>query len=367
MNDKLIETDSLARLFLEDVPMLDVRAPIEFAKGALPNAINIPLLYDNERKMVGICYKNNGQDDAVKLGNELVSGDKKQARIELWHKFVKDNPDGVLYCFRGGMRSKITQSWLHEATGIEYPRVSGGYKNMRQFLLDKTDSVLKNSTAIVLGGRTGSDKTQIINKTACGIDLEGLANHRGSAFGNRVTPQPSPVDFENALAIKLIKHSASSCKIILLEDEGRNIGKVTLPSNLKAKLDTADIIIVNVPQEQRIEAILQHYVIKMNQEFVDISSKETGFENFSNYLFASLEKIQKRLGGDRHKQAKNLMQQALTAQQNNNEYAKHRIWIEFILKEYYDPMYDYQISAKQTRIKFSGNTGEVTEYIKDIA
>lgn len=119
-------------IFLNDRPMMDTRAPVEFVKGAFPGVVNLPLMTDDERQRVGTCYKQQGQQAAIVLGHELVSGAIKAERVEQWAQFARANPDGYLYCFRGGLRSQIVQQWLHEA-GLDYPRVGGGYKAMRTF------------------------------------------------------------------------------------------------------------------------------------------------------------------------------------------------------------------------------------------
>ena len=120
------ETDQFEALLCADVPLLDVRAPVEFAQGAFPSSHNIPLMNDEERARVGTCYKQEGHDAAVALGHRLVSGDIREARIDAWRRFSEAHPDGVLYCFRGGMRSRIAQQWIYEETGVLMPRVRGG-------------------------------------------------------------------------------------------------------------------------------------------------------------------------------------------------------------------------------------------------
>ena len=116
--------------------MLDTRAPVEFVKGAFPGAVNIPLMNDAEREQIGLRYKQQGQDAAIALGHQLVSGETKAARIRAWADFAHRHPDGCLYCFRGGLRSRIARQWIQEEAGIDYPRVAGGYKAMRGFLLE---------------------------------------------------------------------------------------------------------------------------------------------------------------------------------------------------------------------------------------
>ena len=116
--------------------MMDMRAPAEFDHGAFPSALSLPLMTDEERAQVGICYKQQGQQAAIELGHQLVAGQTREQRLAQWREFAQANPAGYLYCFRGGLRSQTVQQWLHEA-GIDYPLVLGGYKAMRRFLIDE--------------------------------------------------------------------------------------------------------------------------------------------------------------------------------------------------------------------------------------
>ena len=128
------ESNDHEGILLQQSPLLDVRAPIEFAKGAFPQASNLPLLNNEERHLVGTCYKQNGQDKAIELGHALVSGQTKTDRVEAWRAFCEQNPTAYLYCFRGGLRSKTSQQWLADA-GIEICLIQGGYRALRQCLL----------------------------------------------------------------------------------------------------------------------------------------------------------------------------------------------------------------------------------------
>ena len=114
-----------------------------------------------------------------------------------WAGFANAHPDGFLYCFRGGMRSQIVQQWLRAEAGIDYPRITGGYKAMRGYLIGVTDRAARGNL-LVLGGLTGSGKTEILSDLGAAVDLEGLARHRRSSFGRRAQAQPSQIDFENA-------------------------------------------------------------------------------------------------------------------------------------------------------------------------
>lgn len=149
-------------IFLNDRPMMDTRAPIEFIKGAFPGVVNLPLMTDSERQRVGTCYKQQGQQAAIVLGHQLVSGEIKAERIQAWAEFAKTHPDGVLYCFRGGLRSQIVQQWLKDEAGIDYPRVGGGYKAMRSFLLDTVEQAVAQCDLVLLGGMTGTGKTEAL-------------------------------------------------------------------------------------------------------------------------------------------------------------------------------------------------------------
>ena len=215
---ELPQLDDFRSLFLNNTQLLDVRAPVEFNQGAFPLTKNIPLINNQERTDIGIRYKNAGQDEAIRLGHELVQGKIKDERVEQWTHFVKQNPEGVLYCFRGGMRSKISQQWIYEKTGIVYPRVKGGYKAMRRFLIEQLEESSQRISPVILSGRTGIGKTLFLNKITQKIDLEGLYHHRGSVFGKHVTPQPSQIDIENNLSIELLKHLQQEHTKIILED-----------------------------------------------------------------------------------------------------------------------------------------------------
>ena len=215
------------------------------------SAENFPLINNQEREEIGIRYKNLGQDEAIRLGHELVQGEIKSERIRHWQDFFKQYPQGVLYCFRGGMRSKITQQWIYEQTGVIYPRVKGGYKAMRNYLLSRLEPESISSKPVILGGRTGSGKTRLLNSLANSIDLEGLANHRGSTFGRFTTPQPGQADFENRLAAALTKHGAAHHSHLLLEDEGRHVGKRFLPKELAQFFNSGDLVVLEVDFEER--------------------------------------------------------------------------------------------------------------------
>lgn len=368
------QVDDLASLFINDVPMLDVRAPVEFEQGAFPNAINVPLMTDAERKAVGIRYKEQGQDAAILLGAELVGEEDRVRRKQQWAEFFAKNdskpskiPGGVLYCFRGGLRSQISQQWILDETGKDYPRIAGGYKAMRRFLIDTIERIAQKIPILILGGRTGSGKTRLLKQLENSIDLEGLANHRGSAFGPTATPQPTQINFENALAIEMLKKEAVGAKFFVIEDEARNVGSLGVPQALYDAMQQSPIVKLNVPQEDRNKISIEEYIVDTKDNFNSVYGEEEGAVRLSEHLLNSLSKIQKRLGGTRYKEAQQQMESATKQYLQAGSLDGFIPVVNSLLVDYYDPMYDYQIEKKKHRICFEGSLDEVLGYIKNHA
>lgn len=352
------------RLFLEDVPLLDVRAPVEFQQGAFPHAVNLPLMNDAERHAVGIEYKQAGQDAAIRLGHQLVSGDTKAARIEQWAGFARQHPDGIVYCFRGGLRSQIAQQWLAEA-GFPRPRVAGGYKAMRQFLISTLEDRVSQSTFKVVGGLTGTGKTDVIAALTASVDLEGLAKHRGSSFGGRVERQPAQIDFENALAISLLRHEEAGRQTLAIEDEAHLIGRCALPLVLRQQTKQSDLIWVTASLPDRVARIRRDYIESLAQDYIDSFGETEGFTRFEQHLNRSLYNLRKRLGMQRYVELNDRLQLALKAQLNGGGFELHHDWIEPLLTDYYDPMYEYQRKQRQVQTVFEGSVKEVVAYLRE--
>ncbi len=358
------DTEDYLSVLLSDTPLLDVRAPVEFAQGAFPGVKNLPLMNDEERQRVGLHYKQKGQDAAIELGHALVSGDIKKARVAQWVEFARANPQGYLYCFRGGLRSRISQQWLAEA-GIQYPRIVGGYKAMRGFLLESLEKNIADTSFVLVAGFTGSGKTVVMKALTAAIDLEKLAHHRGSSFGKHATEQPVQIDFDNRLAIELLRLQKRGVKKIALEDESRLIGKCALPITMRDKMLVSPVVWVEEPIESRVERILHDYVQDLGAQFNTLLGEHAGFEAFSIRLLESLKNLYKRLGGERHTRLAQAMQQALEIQQTSGSIDAHRDWIRPLLTEYYDPMYEHQRAGKASRIIFSGDQKAVTQYLQE--
>ena len=336
-----------APIFIEDRPLIDVRAPIEFARGAFPCATNLPILTDTEREQVGICYKESGQEAAVTLGQRLVSNETRRQRLDLWQDYLAQHPTAMLYCFRGGQRSEVACAWL-QAEGFDVPRIQGGYKRLRSYLLGLLE---KLPALVIISGRTGTGKTDLLANFAQSIDLEALANHRGSAFGGRVTPQPSQIDFENAVAIRFLKQASEA--EILLEDEGRMIGRLQLPLPLQQKMRESPVLVIEEPLAARVERIFDEYIQAQWSEYVNIYGRDAGRE-FGQYLLTAVDAIRKRLGNVAHEDTRRNIVAALAMQERAGRLDGHRQWITTLLLHYYDPMYDYQLEKKAGRVRIRG-------------
>ncbi len=356
------DTDDYRALFLTPTPFMDTRAPAEFARGAFPTAMSLPLMSDDERAQVGIRYKEQGQRSAIELGHQLVCGETKAQRLENWLSFARQHPGGYLYCWRGGLRSETVQSWLREA-GVDYPRVLGGYKAMRRFLIDELERSAHAASFILVGGKTGTGKTRVIARLVRAVDLEGLANHRGSTFGQMPTPQPSQVDFENALSIALLRLLAESRETIFLEDEGGLIGTLSLPDCLRGRMAAAPLAIIEQNLDERVDVVVEDYIVDLGRRYA-LRFGEQGPMRHCEKLLSDLSRIRKRLGGERTKMAHDIMRAAFDLQWREGDLSGHREWIARLLEEYYDPMYEYQLSKRQGEQLYRGDRQAVVEWAR---
>ncbi len=356
--------DDYRQLFLNDTPLIDVRAPVEFVQGAFPAARNLPLINNDERHAIGIRYAEMGQDNAIALGHELVQGEVKEQRIRDWVEFAQQHPQGALYCFRGGMRSKISQQWIYDTTGVAYPRIAGGYKAMRRFLLNELDTAASILEPVIIGGRTGVGKTRLLQRLEQHIDLEGIYHHRGSSFGYRAIPQPSQIDIENRLAITLLKHRNNNVHKLVLEDEAHNIGSRSIPLGILHAMQKAPLVLIEADIEERVMEVHEEYINVALDEFQQIHGDDTGFELWASNLGNAMDRIRRRLGDQRHQALKIILEDALQQQRRDNDREHHKSWIRTLLLEYYDPMYDYQLAKKSDRIVFRGNQESILDYLE---
>lgn len=339
---------ALAEIVERNTVSIDVRAPSEYEPGTVPGAINLPILDDEERAQVGTAYKHEGAEVARQLGYSLVQGEVKTHRVSAWRDCFEQHPEAFVFCWRGGERSAIAQRWLLD-TGIEVRRVQGGYKALRQLCLKALD--LTNAEASlwwVLAGRTGSGKTELLRELPFAIDLEGLAAHRGSAFGARAEPQPSPATFENHLACELLRHRGQP---IVLEDESRTIGRLALPESVHAAMQRSPVVLLDVPFEQRVANIRREYIDEPLFEGREEATLQGQYR-------AAITRIERRLGGARCREVAAELDRGFIT-------GSHEGWIARLLEWYYDPMYDYQLAKKQARIRFTGDARAVRSYLTE--
>ena len=338
----------LIPLIKNKIPFIDVRAPSEFILGAVPTSKNLPILSNNERTEVGKMYKENGNEAAIEKGYSLVNGKIKDKRISNWIKFVNRNPQAKMYCARGGQRSKIAQNWMKES-GIDIDIVKGGFKALRNTCIEVLDNASRDDKEwIIIAGKTGSGKTKIIKQLTNSIDLEGLANHRGSAFGGFETLQPTPVNFENNLAYDYLSISSNK---VFIEDESKTIGRLVIPENFFNKMNSSKLVVIQEPIKNRIENIYNEYV---GNEIEKIGEKKLLIS-----LRYNLQKISKRLGGKNYKIIDNLIKDAFQKNDKNIHYE----WIKTLLNTYYDKMYGYQINQKKDRCLESGTLKEISHFL----
>ncbi|MCA6436042.1 MAG: tRNA 2-selenouridine(34) synthase MnmH [Bacteroidetes bacterium] len=271
-----IHVSELLQLQKEGINVVDVRTHSEFLQGHIPKAINIELFSNVERARVGKLYKKVGREEAIKLGLELV-GPKLKQLVETIVQHTINNRV-VLHCWRGGMRSGSV-AWLIELMGIKVYVLKGGYKAFRSHVLSTFQIPLK---LVVVGGKTGSAKTKVLKAIQEQgkqiLDLEELANHRGSAFGAKEGSNLTQEQFENDLfeAIKQL----DATQQIFIEDESRVIGKKVIPETIWHSMRSAPLINLNVSNQARVNYLVEDYG-KLPKEILE----------------ANLHKIAKRLGG----------------------------------------------------------------------
>ncbi len=355
----MLSAQNIRQLLANETPIIDVRAPIEFNQGAMPNAINLPLMNNEERAAVGTCYKQHGSEKAVELGHQLVKGEIKAHRVATWREACERFPSGFICCARGGMRSHIVQKWLAEI-GIDYPLIEGGYKALRQATIEMTNELVQRPI-ILIGGCTGNGKTTLVRSLPEGIDLEGFAHHRGSSFGRTVEAQFAQATFENYLAVDMLKKSPYHSRWVL-EDEGRAIGANGLPESLRIQMATARLVVVDDPFERRMARLKEEYFDRMTHDFIEAYGEEKGWQEYSDYLHHGLYAIRRRLGAQRAAELTQLLDNALVAQKMSGNTEVHFSWLSPLLKEYYDPMYRYQLSKKQDKIIYTGSYEEVEQW-----
>ena len=273
----------------ENAVLLDVRSPGEYNHAHLPGAVSLPLFTDEERKVVGTAYKQESREQAIKLGLDFF-GPKMRPMVETVEALFSNRDTEsdtqaktiYVYCWRGGMRSGAV-AWLLDLYGFRVFVLAGGYKAFRNHVLQ---SFAQPYQLKILGGYTGSGKTEVLQTLQQSgdavVDLEGIASHKGSAFGNiDMPPQPTQEMFENMLSMALRKTTSQfSGKSIWLEDESQRIGNLNLPNELWKQMRQADIFFLQIPFEKRLEHLVKEYGVLNHEKLGD-----------------AIQRISKRLGG----------------------------------------------------------------------
>ncbi|QIP17511.1 tRNA 2-selenouridine(34) synthase MnmH [Spirosoma aureum] len=306
----------------QTVPVIDVRSPGEYDHAHIPGAISIPLFDNDERAQVGTKYKNAGKDAAVLLGLDLV-GPKLAGFVKQSKKLNPQTKEVLVHCWRGGMRSG-SFAWLLDTAGLTASTLAGGYKAYRN---DVLAAFTEPRPLLILGGKTGSGKTEILKALAQEgeqiIDLEALAHHKGSTYGAiGQAAQPATEQFENVLYENWRQLNPN--RRIWLEDESRNIGSCFIPMALWQQMRSAQVAFVDMPKEIRICRLVSEY---------------TGIDH--GLLIAATERIRKRLGGKVTKEALDALA--------HHDYAT----VADLTLDYYDKAYLHGLSQRDSTMVHS--------------
>lgn len=296
------------------IPVLDVRSPAEFQQGHMPAAISFPLFQNDERRIIGTLYKQKGRENAILKSIEMTGPKMHQFVIQA-KKLTRKN-QLLLHCWRGGMRSS-SMAWIISLAGIETFTLKGGYKSYRKYVLEKFNDPIK---LIVLGGKTGSGKTDILRKLRDKgeqvLDLESIAHHKGSAFGALGEEnQNRNEQFENNLVSHIEKLDPE--KPIWIEDESRTIGINTVPAGLFNQIRFARLVYLDTEKSFRIRRLIDDYASYKISDLKDC-----------------IQKISQRLGGLNT----NIAVEAL----ENNDFEK----VTETVLSYYDKTYDYGLEKR---------------------
>ncbi len=313
-------------LKLKDSIYIDARTKAEYEEATIPGAVNIELLNHEERKIIGTIYKQQSPKKAKLKGVELVSPKIPDLIAEVNHLSQKYN-NLIIFCSRGGLRSKSLAEFS-DLAGIEVYRLEGGYKHYRHYIMDKLEKYEFKGEIVVLHGNTGVGKTYILkemeNLGANIIDLEGIANHRGSAFGSIGLEEPYNQKYFESLLWEELKDKDQKNRVIFVEAESRRVGHSVIPEFFHKKMKAGEDLLINASMQKRVENIYLEYIrdIESNQsEFID---------RVLESLTAIKKYLIKKAGKDSYFKLLNLA-----------EAAKFKELTKILLEEYYDPMYEH--------------------------
>ncbi len=300
----------------EKITFIDVRSPSEFERGHIPGSYTIPLLSDEVRAIVGTIYVQQGKNRAMHVAMEYVGPRLMELVDQAQAIYQKDKKPLAIYCARGGMRSRSVE-WLFKLFQLPVEQVAGGYKAFRNWALQQFCTKQKIN---ILGGKTGSGKTEKLydlqKKGEQVIDLEALAQHKGSVFGGDKARQATQQQFENDLAAQWSK--LDSNKRVWLEDESRKIGSIIIPEALWVQMQESSVYVLETPIEERVKRILKEYGCLDKQ-----------------FLLKALDEIKDYLGSERYYEVKEL------GLEGNLEGAI------VLLLAYYDKKYEHGLGHKK--------------------
>ena len=308
-----VRSEPIDSLHARSGVIIDVRSPSEYAKGHWPGAVNLPLFSDQERAEVGTVYKKNGRRDAIHLGLSLTGQKLTDLADQL--EALRDAGPPRIYCWRGGMRS-ASIAWLADLLDLKPTLLIGGYKRYRHWVLEQFSQPWPLR---VMGGRTGTGKTDLLlalrERDVAVIDLEGLANHRGSSFGGLgLPPQPTTEHYENLLAEQLVRWRQRSASAIWLEAESIQVGCCRIPAELFRQMQQAPVLEIQRTSDERVQRLVGVYGQQGQQALAEAT-----------------ERISRRLGPQR-------TAQALSAIENQD-------WTTACeaMLDYYDRCYDREL------------------------
>ncbi|KAA0258593.1 tRNA 2-selenouridine(34) synthase MnmH [Deferribacter autotrophicus] len=331
---------------LSNFNLIDVRSPSEFLEDHLPNAVNIPILDDEERAIIGTIYKKEGAHTAKFKGIEIVSPKLPTLMNQVKDIVTKNNKNTIMYCWRGGDRSEAMVAFS-KLSGLNVSKLKGGYKTFRKFVFNFFEYQLGSSykpKTIVIYGPTGSAKTTILRTLKSEdfpiIDLEGGAAHKGSSFGFIGEPE-FPHITQKYFETKIWKdfYDSNYNNFVILEGESKKIGKVTIPNSLFNMMNTGISILVNPSIDFRVKYTLDNYLPYSDENSISIA----------------LSKIKKYLGQQKVSEL--------------FEYYKQKRYSDFVynlLVNYYDPLYKKSLPAKIDYIITYESIEEGLKNVKEI-
>jgi tRNA 2-selenouridine synthase len=331
--------------------LIDVRSPVEVARGALPGAHALPLLSDEERHEVGLCYARSGQEAALALGWQITATTLPE-RVAAWREVVASGPTAVV-CWRGGLRSRLASELIDDPRARP---VAGGYKAVRNHLTRALPAAVARAPLLVLTGLTGAGKTDLLQTLAADasgpfvLDLERLADHRGSSFGATPRPQPAQPTFEHEIATALLLHDAG---LVVVEDESRYVGRRTLPPALLDAMRRAPVAVLEASLDERIARVFDGYV--------RAPAERDGVEATATALTEAALRLRRRLGNPRVRSVLDAVERARSAWFDP---AAHRGWIAMLLETYYDRLYERNRTALARPVVLRGDAASLAAALR---